>query len=332
MIEPGKYSKIGLFIEAWQGEPAPSSLELISIAQILNAKLAGEIEALVVGENTEAVARQLILYGVDRVWKMECTGIAPYMEDVFAERLALLVEAAQPDILLGSATPLGRSVFPRVAVKLGTGLTADCTELELDNQQKLVQIRPAMGGNTLARIITPAHYPQMATVRPGVYPLPNPKDYQGEVIPFDGPAKLLSGLALLDEVRYHQGEAANLEAEIVIAAGRGVKTPQNLERIQQFAFGVGAGFGVTRALVDEGWIDYRYQIGLTGKTVAPKVYIACGISGAVQHQIGIRNSGTIVAINQDPQAMIFDYADYGVVGDLFEVLPAVMERLKANRR
>jgi electron transfer flavoprotein alpha subunit len=331
MIQNNRYPKIGLFIEADYGKPVASSLELISVARRLKEKSTGKIETLVIGADSEAIARTLLSYGVDKVWRLESGAIAPYMEDVFAEIIVKAVGLIKPEIFLGSATNLGRALFPRAAVKLRTGLTADCIGLDIDSQGNLVQIRPALGGSAMARIITPVHRPQMATIRPGVYPQPEKiANHDGAIALIPDLPKLKSQIELLDEIRRPEVRPLNLNAEIVVSAGRGIQKPQNLELVRQFASLLGGDFGVTRALVDACWIDYRYQIGLTGKAIAPKVYIACGISGAVQHRVGIGNSATIIAINKDPQAPIFKYANYGIVGDLFEVLPAISAKLKAK--
>jgi electron transfer flavoprotein alpha subunit len=331
MNQINHYPKIGLFIEVQDGKPLASSLELISIAQQLKEKLAGRIEAFVIGENTDEVAHTLISYGTDKVWKFEATAIAAYMEDVLAEIVAKAIELTKPELLLGSATNLGRSLFPRIAVKLRTGLTADCTELDIDSQKNLVQVRPAMSGSTMARIITPAHRPQMATIRPGVYPQPDKiAGHGGEIALLPALSRRESKIELLYEMKHSEAHLVNFNTDIVVAAGRGIQEARNLQLVRQFASLLGGSFGVTRALVDASWVDYQYQIGLTGKTVSPKVYIACGISGAIQHRVGIQNSATIIAINKDPKAMIFNFADYGIVGDLCEVLLAISNRIKAG--
>jgi electron transfer flavoprotein alpha subunit len=323
----GRPLGICLFIEAENSIIAKPSLQLVSIAKELDRRLMKGVNALIIGEGTDEIAAELINYGVDIVWAIEDAQVRPYMEDTLVELVTLALRKIEPEIFLGGATILGRSLFPRIAVRLETGLTADCMELELDPDNNLIQIRPASGDSLVAKIITPARRPQMATVRPGIFSLPLKGNYQGKVIQLPNEDIAGSKLNLVDSQENDIRLDCLEEAKIIVAAGRGFLAPGNLELGRRFAACLGGAFGVTRAIVDEGWIDYPYQIGLSGKIVAPKLYIACGISGAVQHRVGIRNSQTVIAINNDPQAGIFDIADYGIVGDLFQVIPAIMEGL-----
>jgi electron transfer flavoprotein alpha subunit len=322
---------ICLFIEAENGKIIKSSLELVSIAEKLNGRLKSGVNAIFVGEGTSEIASELITYGVDIIWTVEDSNVQPYMEDMLIDIVTLALRKIKPEIFLGSATTLGRSIFPGIAVRLATGLTADCTGLELDPDNNLIQIRPASGGSLMAKIITPEHRPQMATVRPGTFSLPLKNDHKGKVIQLSNDriagSKIKNGGSQTNDIWLDCLE----EAEIIVAAGRGFLASDNLELGRKFAACLGGAFGVSRAIVDEGWIDYPYQIGLSGKSVAPKLYIACGISGAIQHQVGIKNSQIVIAINNDPEASIFDIADYGIVGDLFQVIPAIMEELSHCR-
>lgn len=329
IINPG----ICIFIEVSDGKLQNSSLELLSISKKLNITLNSGIEAILVGSNIKNLAAQVLAYGADKVWVIDNPEAISYQEDVIIRLLTLALKKIKPAIFLGSATVLGRSVFPRIAVKLETGLTADCTELDIDEKtNKLVQVRPAFGGNLMAKILTPHYRPQMATIRPGVFELPEIENTNtGEIEFLKDISAPGSDFELISDERQITNAVNLSDAEIIVSAGLGIQHPKNLELIRQFAGFLGGAFGVTRGVVEAGWIDSTYQIGLTGKTVRPKIYIACGISGAIQHQVGIRNSDTIIAINNDPNAMIFDIADYGIVHDLFEVIPAIVEDLKDKK-
>jgi electron transfer flavoprotein alpha subunit len=232
--------------------------------------------------------------------------------------------------VIAGATPIGRSFFPRVAARLRTGLTADCTSLQIDRETRnLIQVRPAFGGNIMATILCPNHRPQMATVRPrvmkrGLYD----KAREGAVIPMES-GGLLSRTKVLQTVKEATDFMINLqEADIIVSGGRGLGDPKGFKLIAELAEILGGAVGSSRAAVDSGWIPYRHQVGQTGKTVCPKLYIACGISGAVQHLVGMQSSDIIIAINKNPEAPIFNVATYGLVGDLYEIIPTLIKKIK----
>ena len=242
-----------------------------------------------------------------------------------------LIEKYGPTTLLIGATPDGRDMGPRLACRLKTGLTADCTGLDIDpDSGNVAWTRPAFGGNLMATILCPDHRPQIGTVRPGVFKKSAPGEAKAEVVREEfhvAPEQIRT--ELLEVIREAAGELVDLEgADIIVSGGRGVGGPEGFEPVKALADVLGATVGASRAAVDSGWISHAHQVGQTGKTVAPKLYIACGISGAIQHLAGMSGSDCIVAINKDPDAPIFDVADYGIVGNLFEVLPALTEEIK----
>jgi electron transfer flavoprotein alpha subunit len=276
---------------------------------------------------------QLIHSGADKVYLFDSPELSSNPEDVLTRQFTGLVREYKPDIVLAGATSLGRSFIPRVAAALGTGLTADCTGLEIDlEKQLLLQTRPTFGGNIMATIICPADRPQMATVRPRVFKkgLNNP-GRQGQVIKVDFKKESLTSRTSLLSFLEDMTEKVKLdEAEIIVAGGRGLGKQENFELIAELAKIMGAALGSSRPPVDEGWVSYPHQVGQTGKTVSPRLYIACGISGAVQHLAGMQTSDTIVAVNSDPDAPIFEIATYGIVGDLFKVVPLMIEKIKTG--
>jgi electron transfer flavoprotein alpha subunit len=286
--------------------------------------------AILVGSGVKRFTDELLSYGVDEVWMIDNPAIGDFDEDVQAELVAQIIMERKPEIFLGGGTVVGRSLLPRVAAKILTGLTADCTELAIDSATKLLkQTRPAFGGNIMATILTQNHRPQMATVRHKVM---KPADKVGqptgkviEITHIPVPKSKIEFLEFVEE----KGETVNLvEADVIVSGGRGIKDPKNFAVLEKLALATGGALGASRAAVDAGWIPYSHQVGQTGKTVKPKVYIACGISGAIQHLAGMKGSDMIIAINSDPSAPIFDVAHYGIVGDLFQVVPELTKRLE----
>jgi len=254
-----------------------------------------------------------------------------YQDDPYSKVLAELINEFKPEILLSGATTIGRSLIARVAIKINTGLTADCTGLDIDLEKKLLlQTRPAFGGNIMATIITPNHRPQMATVRHKVMrEAVVEKTRKGVLVEKKYDNDVLSTRTNLVDIVEEIEETVNLaEADIIVSGGRGVGAPENFGIIRELALTIGGAVGASRSAVDADWIPYSHQVGQTGKTVCPKIYIACGISGQIQHLIGMQSSKVIVAINKDPDAPIFKVATYGVVGDLFQVVPALTKKFK----
>jgi electron transfer flavoprotein alpha subunit len=325
---------VWVFAEQRRGVLASVTLQLLGEARHLAAELKARVSAVLLGDRVADLAPALLRAGAHRVYLAEHPALQDFLEETYAAALTELARQYQPEIILAGATYLGRAFIPRVAASLKTGLTADCTAFAIDPERRLLlQTRPAFGGNIMATIITPRTYPQMATARPGVFkarpPEPRP---DGQVLPVELAALTAPPrsrfVATVAEIKERIPLAA---AEVIVAGGRGLKEAKNFRLLEELADLLGGAVGATRGAVDAGWIPYHHQIGQTGKTVAPKLYIACGISGAAQHLVGMQSSDFIVAINQDPQAPIFRVADVGLVGDLFEIVPALIQEIKKDR-
>jgi electron transfer flavoprotein alpha subunit len=325
---------VWVFAEQRHGVLAPVTAELLGEARRLAAALNVKVAAVLLGEGVASLAPKLLAAGAHQVYLAEHPVLQDFLEEAYAGALTELAQKFQPEIILAGATYAGRAFIPRVAAALQTGLTADCTAFDLDLEPRLLlQTRPAFGGNIMATIITPRTYPQMATARPGVFkPRPPAADNQGEVVRVElrcleapGRTRFVSTVAEIKE------RVALSAAEVVVAGGRGLKEAKNFRLLEELADLLGGAVGASRGAVDAGWIPYAHQVGQTGKTVSPKLYIACGISGAAQHLVGMQSADFIVAINQDPQAPIFQVADVGLVGDLFDIVPALIQEIKKDR-
>lgn len=325
------YKGVWVFIEQKKGRVQPVSYELLGKAYELAKKLDTYVGAVLLGNNLVEQLDELIWRGADNVYLVEACELANFQDEPYTRVLVELIQKYKPEILLCPATSIGRSLISRVAVKINTGLTADCTALDIDPEKKiLLQTRPAFGGNIMATIITPNHRPQMATVRHKVMPVLTPdKHRKGKIIRenFDG-SIYSSRTKLLDIIEELETLVNLAEADIIVSGGRGVGGPENFKLLEELAYVLGAAVGASRAAVDSGWMPYSHQVGQTGRTVSPKVYIACGISGQIQHLVGMQSSKIIVAINKDPDAPIFKVATYGIVGDLFEITPALTKKFK----
>jgi electron transfer flavoprotein alpha subunit len=259
---------------------------------------------------------------------MEDPAIGDFNEEIQADLVTKILLDKKPEIFLGGGTIIGRSLLPRVAAKILTGLTADCTELTIDGENKLLrQTRPAFGGNIMATILCNSHRPQMATVRHKVMKAAEPLEgHQGQIEELSFPV-LKPRVEVLEFVP-EQSDTVNLaDADFIVSGGRGLKDPKNFALIEELAKAIGGAVGASRAAVDAGWIPYSHQVGQTGKTVNPTIYVACGISGAIQHLAGMKSSDIIVAINNDPSAPIFNVAHYGIVGSLFDVVPEIVKQI-----
>ena len=325
---------IWVVAECRGGDLASVTLELLAKSRELAAELDAEVTAVLMGQEIESKARELIFHGADRVLIVDHPELATFTDEVYGNILSDLAKRERPEIILAGATAMGRSYIPRVATILETGLTADCTGLDIRSKDKaLLQTRPAFGGNLLATIVCPEHRPQMATVRPHVMKAKAPDPVRkGEVIRIV-PRKSLLGhkVQVLESVK-EQAEGPNLsEADIIVTAGRGFEQEKNVELARELADLLEGTVGSTRAAVDAGWLSSRTQIGQTGVTVSPKLYIACGVSGAIQHIVGMQGSEIIVAINKDAEAPIFDVTTYGLVGDVKEILPLLIKRIQKER-
>ena len=309
-------------------------LELLNPGRMLADKQGGALVAVVIGNNVDESVKAASNHGADKVIVVDGPEYQRYTTDAYATALVTLVEKYGPTSMMIGATPHGRDLGPRVSCRLQTGLTADCTALDIDEESgNVAWTRPAFGGNLMATILCPDHRPQIGTVRPGVFKKSDAVEAKAEVIKEDihVDAKDIR-TQVLELIKEADGENVDLEgAEIIVSGGRGVGGPEGFEPVKALADVLGGVVGASRAAVDAGWIAHAHQVGQTGKTVGPKLYIACGISGAIQHVAGMSGSDCIVAINKDPEAPIFDIADYGVVGNLFEVLPVLTEEIKKAR-
>ena len=324
------WSGVWVFAEQRGGTLQEVAFELLGEGRALADKLSVPLSAVLLGSGVEALAAPLFERGADRVLLVDDPALAHFNAETYAEALAALVRKHRPEAILAGATAIGRSFIPRVAVDLRTGLTADCTGLDIDpDTRNLLQTRPAFGGNIMACIVCPDHRPQMATVRPKVFrPAPAVPGRTGELV--RETLALSSPVArLVESVSALENEANVATAEIIVSGGRGLGDPKNFALLRELADALGgAAIGASRAAVDAGWISAFHQVGQTGKTVRPKVYVACGISGQIQHLVGMNSSDTIIAINKDPDAPIFSVADIGIVGDLFQVVPEIIKALK----
>lgn len=328
----GDYRGIWVFAEQVEGQVRQVAFELLGEATRLATILAVPVSAVLLGTDTEAAAQQLIACGADQVYVMDHPSLLHFNDETYSDILAQLIEQYRPEIVLIGATAYGRSLAPRVASRLDTGLTADCTLLSIDEETRLLlQTRPAFGGNLMATITCPNRRPQMATVRPRVMKATQPNPSRtGKVIHPAITVAAPRGTRVLTVDRSTVDSVNLADAEIIIAAGKGIGSQANMELVHELASALSGVVGATRAIVDAGWIGYSHQIGQTGRTVAPRLYIACGISGAVQHLAGMLSAETIVAINKDPDAPIFQIAHYGIVGDVMEVIPAIIAELKSR--
>jgi len=324
------YRGVWVFAEQRGSKLKSIAYELLSKGRELADTLETELCAVCFGHGIDEV-NELITCGADKVYLVDEPALADNQEDLYTWELVELIQQHKPEIVLAGATSLGRSFIPRVAAILETGLTADCTGLEIDlDKRLLLQTRPTFGGNVMATIICQAKRPQMSTVRPRVFKKHKPaKERKGQIIKVDfNGESVTSRTRLLDFVEDLTERVKLDEADIIVSGGRGLGKLDNFQLLEELAKVMGAALGSSRPPVDEGWIPYSHQVGQTGKTVCPKLYIACGISGSVQHMAGMQTSETIVAINDDPDAPIFEIATYGIVGDLFKVVPMLIEKLK----
>ncbi|MFZ5995968.1 MAG: FAD-binding protein [Nitrospirota bacterium] len=322
------YKGVWIFAEQREGKVASVAYELLGAGRKLAEELKTELCAVLLGADDHE-AQELIRWGADKVYHAKDTSFNTFNDEPYAQLLVRLVATHKPEIVLAGATPIGRSFIPRVAARLRTGLTADCTALEIDKDSgNLLQIRPAFGGNIMATILCPNYRPQIATVRPRVMKRGEYNtDKKGEIIPVAAD-NLTCRTKVLETIKETSECMVNLQdAEVIVAGGRGMGE-KGFAMLHELAELLGGAVGASRAAVDEGWIPYSHQVGQTGRTVCPKVYIACGISGAVQHLVGMQSSDVIIAINKNPEAPIFSVATYGVVGDANEVVPLLIRKLK----
>jgi len=329
-VDVSAYRGVLVFGEQRGGVIAPVVYELIGKGRELADKLEERLECVVLGEHMTAQAEDLATYGVDRVYLFDSPLLADFRDDPYTHFLSTLVRAVKPSIVLIGATSIGRSLAPRLAIRLQTGLTADCTGLDIDAEGNLLQTRPAFGGNVMATILCTNHRPQMATVRYKVMKRAEKQlGRRGEIVLKDVGEAVTDRTRILS-VSTESEDVSLTEAQIIVSGGKGLGSPDGFKLLEELADALGGAVGASRLVVDEGWIPFKHQVGLSGKTVRPRLYIACGISGAVQHLAGMQTSDVIVAINKDPSAPIFKIADYGIVGDLYDVIPEIIRLVKAN--
>jgi electron transfer flavoprotein alpha subunit len=327
-----KTRDIWIYAEHRDGELTNATFELLGKGRKLTDKLGQKLVVVLLGSQIENLAPKLIDYGADIVYIVDHPGLNTFNEKRYGAVLIRLLKKQCPNVFLAGATSRGRCLIPQVAAGLETGLTADCTGLDIDPEKGLLlQTRPAFGGNIMALITCPNYRPQMATVRPHIFPKPQPiSGHKGKIMKLEMEDNLPNNVEVKSFVKIDTKGPDLTEADIIIGVGRGIKGPETLKMIEELASLLNASIGGTRAVVDAGWLPSRCQIGQTGLTVSPKLYIACGISGAIQHIVGIQSAKTIIAINKDPDAPIFKVANYGIVNDLFEFIPALIKKIKGS--
>jgi electron transfer flavoprotein alpha subunit len=326
------YRGVWVVIEQFEGVVAKVSWELLGTGADLAKTLGVQLSAVIIGHNVGHLCNEAFEHGADKAILLDAQVYTHYRTQPYSDAICHLIEKHKPEVILMGATAQGRDLAGAVATVVKTGLTADCTGLGIDDKRNLMQTRPAFGGNIMATIMCDKYRPQMATVRPHVMHMPDLQPgRKGEVIHEDfAPVEkdvLVKVLeVILDRDGKDQIDVAG--AEIIVSGGRGLMNKDNFALLQELADELGGVVGASRSAVDAGWISHSRQVGQTGKTVRPKIYIACGISGAIQHMVGMQDSDTIIAINRDPEAPIFQIATYGVVGDLFQVVPAFIQRIR----
>lgn len=324
------YKHIFVFAEQREGNLMNVALELIGEGRKLADELGVNLYAALLAEEVKELSSVLVQAGSDKVFAIKSPLLRDYEGGAYTKVMLDLITRIKPEIVLFGATSIGRALAPRIAARLKTGLTADCTGLSIGKEGELLSTRPAFGGNIMATIVCPYTRPQMATVRPNVFKKPSlDSSRKGEVIVETADLKKDDLVTKILNIVKEAGSGPKIEeAEIIVSAGRGLGDLKNLKLIFDLAVALKGAVGASRAIVDSGWIDSLHQVGQTGKTVCPKLYIACGISGAVQHLVGMSSSDCIVAINKDPDAPIFGVAHYGIVGDCLEILPALTDKFK----
>jgi electron transfer flavoprotein alpha subunit len=324
------YHDVWVYMEQRDGVLASVSVELLGEGKRLANEIGCKLAAVLCGDKVDALVNEIFEYGADKVYYADAPELKLYNTDAYNKAIYEAILKYKPEVLLLGATHVGRDLGPCLAVQCGTGLTADCTKLDIDPEdKKLQQTRPAFGGNLMATILIPNHRPQMSTVRPGVMEKPQRvAGKKGELIQLsvafkDGDIRT----KVLEIVKGLTEKVSLTDAKVIVSGGRGLGTPDGFTLIKQLADRLGGVVGSSRAAVDAGWIDHSHQVGQTGTTVKPQIYFACGISGAIQHLAGMQNSGYIVAINKNENAPIFEVADYGIVGDLYKVIPEILSAL-----
>lgn len=333
-VDKSLYKGVWVYAEQRHGEISSVVYELLNKGSELAKTLNVPLSAILIGSNISAKAQDLINRGADKVYVYDDPILAEFQDDPYSCILADLIKEEKPEIVLMGATNIGRSFASRVAAKIYTGLTADCTALEVDLETRnLMQTRPAFGGNIMATILTPRHRPQMATVRHKVFKEAKVQEGRtGEVINKTVDAqKIINRTKFIGFFKDQSADVNISDADIIVSGGRGLGNPEGFKLIKELADLLGGAVGASRAAVDSDWIPYSHQVGQTGRTVAPKIYIACGISGQIQHMVGMSSSDTIIAINKDKDCPMMQTATYSLVGDLYEIIPAIIKEIKNAR-
>ncbi|GLI39293.1 FAD-binding protein [Geobacter hydrogenophilus] len=326
-----RYRGVWVFIEQYDGEAAKVSWELLGTGAELAESLGVELSAVIIGHKVEHLCDEAFGYGADKAITLDAPVFANYRTKPYTDAICHLINKHRPEIILMGATGQGRDLAGAVATVVKTGLTADCTGLGIDDKRNLMQTRPAFGGNIMATIMCDRFRPQMSTVRPHVMPMP---EFQvgrtGEVVREQYNLREEDVLVKVIEVLSDKGgkDIDIAGAEIIVSGGRGLMNKENFAMLQELADELGGVVGASRSAVDAGWMPHSRQVGQTGKTVRPKIYVACGISGAIQHLVGMQDSDVVIAINRDPEAPIFQVATYGIVGDLFQIVPAIIRKVR----
>jgi electron transfer flavoprotein alpha subunit len=330
-LDKNDYKHVWVYMEQVKGQAKSVGFELLGEGRKLADATGQDLAAVIIGDNVSHLAQEAFASGADKVYLVEGPEYEHYSTDAYATAFTDLISTYKPSVILLGATIDGRDLGPRVSARVGTGLTADCTNLGIDEETGLVAwTRPALGGNILATILCPEHRPQMGTVRPKVFKRPEmDRTRTGEIVRVASKVKASDIRTKLVEVINMCTASCNIEeAEIIVAGGRGMCKPDNFSLISELADVLGGAVGASRAAVDAGWQSALNQVGQTGKTVGPKIYFACGISGAIQHIAGMSSSDIVIAINKDADAPIFKMADYGIVGDAMEILPIMISEFK----
>lgn len=331
-VDKSLWKGVGVYVDHVEGDIHPVTFELIGKARELAAKVNQEVYCVFVGHDIEDKAEELLHYGVNKVYVYDSEKLKEFRIEPYTAAFEDFINKVKPTAILVGATTVGRSLAPRIAARFRTGLTADCTVLDIKENTDLVQIRPAFGGNIMAQIITPNSRPQLATVRYKVMLAPErSEDVNGQIIRCTiEDEKLASNIEVL-EVFKKEAETGISDAEVLVVAGRGVKTEKDLAMIEELAKLLGGEVAVTRPLIESGWADAKRQVGLSGRTVRPKLIITLGVSGAVQFTAGMNKSDVIFSINKDEKAPIFQVAHYGIVGDMYEIIPQLIENIKLSK-
>ncbi|MBP1756033.1 MAG: electron transfer flavoprotein subunit alpha [Firmicutes bacterium] len=331
-VDKSLWKGIAVYVDHIDGNIHPVTYELIGKAKELAAKINHPVYAIMMGSNISEESRELLHYSVDKIFVYDNQSLDRFKIEPYTAVLEDFVSKLHPTAILIGATPVGRQLAPRLAARLKTGLTADCTILDINEETDLVQIRPAFGGNIMAQILTPNHRPQMATVRYKVMDAPKRSSEEtGEIVSCEiGGDRLNSNIEVLDIIAKEKEQ--HIEAsEVLVVAGRGIKKVEDLRMVQELADLLDGQLACTRPMMEAGWIEAKRQVGLSGRTVRPKLIITVGVSGSVQFTAGMNNSEHIIAINKDENAPIFKTAHYGIVGDLYEIIPNLISQIKASR-